>query len=94
MDGSWRTGGFAAEIISTVSEKAFGFLKNAPVRIAFPDAPTPTGWAMANHYYPRAVHIVNSVREMFGEKAVSEEHAESSCHVPLDVPDKAFTGPF
>lgn len=94
VDGAWRTAGFSAEILAVASEKAFKFLRNAPVRITFPDVPTPTSWALANHYYPRAVHIVNSVREMLRKKAVSEEHLEMKCDIPLDVPDKAFTGPF
>ncbi|MBI5741888.1 MAG: alpha-ketoacid dehydrogenase subunit beta [Nitrospirae bacterium] len=94
VDGAWRTAGFSAEVLAATAEKAFKFLKSAPARIAFPDVPTPTSWALANHYYPRAVHIVNTVREMFGKHTLKVEQVEVKCDVPLDVPDKAFTGPF
>jgi pyruvate dehydrogenase E1 component beta subunit len=93
-DGAWRSVGFASEVLATVSEKAFKFLQSPPVRITFPDVPTPTSWALANHYYPRAIDIVNTVRAMFGRNKVTEEQIGISSDIPLDVPDKTFTGPF
>jgi len=92
-DTGWTTMGFSAEIIARVAESSFHFLKNAPVRVALPDCPTPTSPALANHYYPRAVHLVAAARRMLGlavEKSLFHEVAS----VPLDVPDKSFTGPF
>lgn len=92
-DTGWKTVGFGGEIVARVAEKAFSYLKSPPRRLALPDCPTPTTPALAKHYYPRAVHIVATVRQMLGisaDDAVPDEPAD----VPLDVPDLSFTGPF
>ena len=49
---------------------------------------------LANHYYPRAVHIVNAVRSMMGLREQTEQELGVRTELPLDVPDKSFTGPF
>ncbi|MBT9141754.1 MAG: Acetoin:2,6-dichlorophenolindophenol oxidoreductase subunit beta [Syntrophomonadaceae bacterium] len=92
-DTGWQTGGFSAEVVAQIAEEAFSDLKSPPRRVALPDCPTPTTPALANHYYPRAVHIVATIRGMLGLNTDdSLSHLETS--VPLDVPDKSFTGPF
>jgi pyruvate dehydrogenase E1 component beta subunit len=92
-DTAWKTGGFGAEIISQVSEKAFQNLKSAPVRIALPDCPTPTTRALTNKYYPRAVDIAKAAKKMLGHKLTTSSLARQGA-VLLDIPDKSFTGPF
>ncbi|MFA5339986.1 MAG: transketolase C-terminal domain-containing protein [Candidatus Omnitrophota bacterium] len=94
VDGAWRSFGISAEVIALVAEKGCGMLKSAPRRITFPDTPTPTSPALAKYYYPRAIDIVNSVRSMFGFPEKTEEGAGMVSNIPLDVPDKTFTGPF
>ncbi len=94
VDGAWRSVGFASEVMAIASEKAFGYLERPPARLTLPDVPTPTSWALANHYYPRAMDIVNTAREMFGHHTVTEEQMGISSDIPLDVPDKTFAGPF
>jgi pyruvate dehydrogenase E1 component beta subunit len=93
-DAAWRTMGFGAEVVALVAEEAHANLKSAPRRVAFPDIPTPTSPALANHYYPRAGHIVNTVRTMLGLPEETEEALGLLADTPLDVPDKTFTGPF
>lgn len=93
-DAAWRTVGFAAEVLALAAEEAFGDLKCNSRRVTFPDVPTPTSWALANLFYPRAIHIINAVRTMFGLAEKSEEQLGIRHETPLDVPDKAFTGPF
>lgn len=93
-DAAWRTLGFGAEIVARVAEEAYGHLKCAPRRVALPDAPTPTSWALANHYYPRLVDIVNAARTMMGLPEQTEEGLGIRHKAPLDVPDSSFTGPF
>jgi pyruvate/2-oxoglutarate/acetoin dehydrogenase E1 component len=92
-DTAWETGGFSAEIVARVAEKLHGRLRSAPKRVALPDCPTPTTPALANHYYPRAGHIVAVARGMMGlpQDATLPEWPTT---VPLDVPDKNFPGPF
>ncbi len=94
VDGAWRFAGFSAEVLALVSETAFKFLKTAPQRVAFPDAPIPTSGALTEHYYPRVADIVNTVRRIFGFSDKSEDQLGIRKDIPLDVPDKTFTGPF
>jgi pyruvate dehydrogenase E1 component beta subunit len=93
-DGAWRTMGFSAEILAIVAEEACSDLKCNPCRVAFPDVPTPTSPALADHYYPRAIHIINVARTMMGFPEQTEEQAGIKHETPLDVPDASFTGPF
>jgi pyruvate dehydrogenase E1 component beta subunit len=93
VDLGWRTVGFSAEIVARIAEEALSDLKSPPRRLTLPDCPTPTTPALANNYYPRAVHIVTTVMEMLG---LSPDYtlSELRTSVPLDIPDKSFTGPF
>ena len=84
----------SAEIISIVVENAFKHLKKPPCRVTFPDVPTPTSWAIANNFYPRAINILNKVEELLDLPKKSEKEWGLSPTGPLDVPDKSFTGPF
>jgi len=94
VDGAWRSLGFAGEIVALVAERTYGTLKAAPRRVTFPDVPTPSTPALAQHFYPRAVHIVNEIRTMMGLPEVTEEQLGIQHETPLDVPDKGFSGPF
>jgi len=94
VDAAWRTLGFASEVLALVAEEAYASLRSAPCRVTLPDLPTPTSPALANDYYPRAVHVVNAVRAMLGLPEQAEEQLGIRHETPLDVPDKAFTGPF
>lgn len=91
-DTGWRTVGFSAEVLARVAEEALHALKAPPRRVALPDCPTPTTPALANDYYPRAVHLVDAVLEMLGNDRESPDTHVAS--IPLDVPDMSFTGPF
>lgn len=93
-DGAWRSFGIAAEVIALAAEKGCGIFKSTPRRITFPDVPTPTSPALAKYYYPRAIDIVNNVRSMFDLPEKTEEETGMVCDIPLDIPDKTFTGPF
>jgi len=94
VDGACHTAGFAAEIIATVTEKAFSCLKSSPQRLTLPDLPTPTSPALANFYYPRTINIINTARSVFRLPERTEEELGITHDQPLDVPDKSFTGPF
>ena len=94
LDTGWRTGGFAGEIVACVAEKNMKYLKSAPVRITLPDIPAPTSPALANRYYPRAVHILQAIEKMLDIKIEQLEELEKEDTIPHDVPDKSFTGPF
>ncbi len=94
IDSAWGSFGVAAEILALVAEKMHHLLKCAPARITFPDAPTPTSWALANHYYPQVKDIINRVKKMLKLKQENQKRLGTVLNVPLDVPDAAFKGPF
>ncbi len=94
VDGAWESFGVSAEIMALVASNLLASLKCAPVRIAFPDIPTPTSPALAKHYYPRAINIVNRTRQMLKLAEITEEEAGICRGQRLDVPDPTFTGPF
>jgi pyruvate dehydrogenase E1 component beta subunit len=97
-DPDWKTGGFSAELLATITEEAFSSLKAPPVRITYPDRLVPTSWALSNHYYPTAKHISCEILKMMGKPAhaaqLFTEILNQYSQTPMDVPDKAFTGPF
>jgi len=92
-DSGWKTGGFGAEVVARVAEEALGDMKSPPRRVALPDCPTPTSRALTKYYYPRAAHIRTIARQMLG-LAPADEKPQLDESIPLDVPDKSFTGPF
>jgi pyruvate dehydrogenase E1 component beta subunit len=93
VDTGWAAAGMSSEILAIASERAFLSLKSAPRRICLPDCPTPTCPSLADHYYPRAGHIVAAAREMFGLPADDSDLLVPP-NVELDKPNPAFTGPF
>lgn len=92
-DTGWKDVGVGAEIVARVAEEALEDLKSPPRRFGLPDCPAPTTPALADRYYPRAVHIAAAARRMLGLAADETEPDEAS-PIPLDVPDTSFVGPF
>jgi pyruvate/2-oxoglutarate/acetoin dehydrogenase E1 component len=92
-DTGWRSFGISAEIVATVCEELHGELKEAPLRIALPDYPTPTSHALAKYYYPGVHTIVNGAAKLLGKKPLMPEVPEEDSK-KLDVPDTSFKGPF
>ncbi len=85
--------GISAEIVATVLEREFSALQAAPVRIALPDHPCPTSPALADHYYPRANTLVDTILRMLGKECVTSVQPGHALQ-KLDVPDPSFKGPF
>lgn len=68
-DLCWRTGGFSAEVIATVTEKGFTSLRQPPRRVTFPDIPTPSSYVLENAFYPGVDDVVKAVEAMLQESA-------------------------
>jgi pyruvate dehydrogenase E1 component beta subunit len=92
-DQGTLTAGFAAEIVARLTERCFGALEAAPVRITLPDAPLPTTRALANYYYPTIEHIVQACRGVLG-KPTRDPFLDVRPEDKLDVVDEKFVGPF
>lgn len=93
VDNDTMTGGIGAEIISVVAETALDSLHIPPVRIGFPECPSPSSPALSAVYYPRAKDIVKTVMRMMGRE-ISDDSIPPLHAGPLDIPDVSFTGPF
>ena len=61
-----RTCGVGAEIAATVAERAFDALKGPVIRIAGPDAPAPSSYALELSFVPQAPAIVEAARKLVG----------------------------
>lgn len=64
-DVGWKSFGMAAEIIASVSENAFKYLKAPARRIALPDKPAPASRPLEKEYYPYAKNIVDVTLSFF-----------------------------
>ena len=95
VDQATLTGGYAGEIVARVAEKAMSHLKAPPIRVALPDCPTPTTRALSNFYYPTPGHIVAAVQKTLGLPYDEDPFSKiDPAAKNLDVPNKAFSGPF
>lgn len=98
IDNASQTGSIAENIVGRVTMKIFGQLLFAPTIIACPDYPTPTSHALSKRYYPTYKEIAEKVFQMLKkdpaplEKLLQDETAKN--HLPHDIPDPSFTGPF
>ncbi|MEW6329826.1 MAG: transketolase C-terminal domain-containing protein [Pseudomonadota bacterium] len=83
----------ASEIVARVTMELFDQLKQAPVRMAMPDFPSPTSPALSEGYYRRAEDIVAAVGTMLGKDMAPDLIAKTR-KAPHDVPGDWFKGPF
>jgi len=93
LDSGFTTGSVAGEIVARVSMELFDQLKTAPTRLAMPDVPEPTSYALTKGFYVRAPNIAKTILEMMGRDSsfVDDELVEPTPH---DVPGDWFKGPF
>jgi pyruvate/2-oxoglutarate/acetoin dehydrogenase E1 component len=97
-DPTFRTGSLAGELITAVTERAFGRLRSAPQRITLPDYPVPTSHHMTQDYYPDAKVIADAVIDMVGGERQGSVYADLVRSLQKkgwhDVPFIDFSGPF
>lgn len=99
IDSGTLSGGLAAEIIASVTEKSFAHLKAPPQRLALPDYPSPSSPGLTKEYYPDSQTIALKIlgtlkRESEEQKLKDIFQKEQPGDKPHDVPDLSFTGPF
>lgn len=80
----------ASEIVAFASEHHFSALRSAPRRLAMPDHPEPTSFALTKGLHPTAETIANTVAELL--ELPARFTADST--LPHDVPGAWFRGPF
>ncbi len=64
VDTGWKSCSISSEIVALVAERAYGFLRCSPRRIALPDAPCPASQYLEPYYHPNPEMIVQTVEEM------------------------------
>lgn len=93
LDSGFTTGSVAGEIVARVAMNVFDKLKTPPARLAMPDVPEPTSYALTKGFYVRAADIAKKIMEMLG-KDFSEVSNTLVEPTPHDVPGNWFKGPF
>jgi len=63
-DPAWPICSVASEISSVISEKLFGQLKCAPIRINLPDVPAPASTPLEKVFYPDKDTIINKIKSV------------------------------
>ena len=95
VDHSWKTGGVAGEISSTIVERCFESLKSPPVRVTSPDHVVPTSHFVSDHCYNDAEQIAIQVLTMLGyDNKINIVKECLATSTPKDVPNRDFHGPF
>ena len=93
LDSGFTTGSVAGEIVARVAMEKFNVFKSAPARLAMPDVPEPTSYALTKGFYIRASDIAVKVLNMMG-KNNSTVKIDLPEPMPHDVPGEWFKGPF
>ncbi len=63
-EAAWLTGGVGGEIVASVIQQAFTFLKTPPLRVALPDVPAPMSKKLEEKFYISSHDIVRAVRKV------------------------------
>ena len=66
VEETWRTGGFAAEVASSVQEEAFDYLDGPVTRVGGDDIPAPYASALEAASIPNAQRVVEAIEKHFG----------------------------
>ena len=93
-DTAWTGCGLSAEIVARAAEHGMDLLVCPPRRIGLPDCPCPTSPGLSRHYYPLAGDLAATAGAMLGLDPARMAAWREVPDIPLDVPDKSFTGPF
>lgn len=95
LDTAQETLSVAGEVIGRVAQECFSSLKAQPLRVAQPDYPSPTSYALTKPYYRRSEEIVQGVFKMFNRTDFDLKAFTGQRKVPHhDVPGDWFKGPF
>jgi pyruvate/2-oxoglutarate/acetoin dehydrogenase E1 component len=93
LDTGHATGSVASEIIASIAMRCWDSLNHPPVRIAVPDYPEATSFALTANYHPRAEEVAKKIAQMFGI-TLDKKHLHRNKDCPHDIPGDWFKGPF
>jgi pyruvate/2-oxoglutarate/acetoin dehydrogenase E1 component len=93
VDSGFTTGSIAGEIVARVSMERFRYLKIPPARLAMPDVPEPTSFALTKGFYIGSKDIAELSLKILNIKISEKINVldEPELH---DIPGPWFKGPF
>lgn len=94
IDTGAYTGSVSSEIISEICIKNHTMLKVAPIKIAMPDFPEPTSYALTKNFYFDKIKIIRNIKKILRIKKKLNIETEIKKPKYHDIPGKWFTGPF
>jgi pyruvate/2-oxoglutarate/acetoin dehydrogenase E1 component len=97
VDNGWTKYGISSEIISLISEKAFKYLKSAPVRIGVQNHSIASTRELAKFSYLDSSKIVKGVLNVLKKKKNVNniiKEAVNMRQTETDIPYRDFRGPF
>ena len=92
LDTGTLDGSISGEIVSKIVDKMWNTLELKPERLAMPNFPESTSFALTKDYHVTSLNIVDKVSEMF-QIEIHDKSSLKKDH-PHDVPGDWFTGPF
>ena len=66
VEETWRTGGFAGEIVSAIQEQAFDHLDGPVGRVGGIDVPAPYNGKLERAAFPYPERVVRAVEHLYG----------------------------
>ena len=93
LDTGFTTGSVAGEIVAKISIEKFKKLKSAPARLAMPDVPEPTSFALTKNFHVTSKDIIKKVLKILN---IKDRENLRDLNLPKfhDQPDEWFRGPF
>lgn len=95
VDGAWKQGSFASEIITRVCEDTSVQLASHPQRVTYPDFPSPSTPGLTKFYYPTIEKIFLAACKVVQKTDFNiqpvQDYVNKRVH---DIPDANFKGPF
>ena len=92
LDTGFTTGSVAGEIIAKISINKFKKLKAAPDRLAMPDVPEPTSFALTKNFHITSEKIINKVLKIMN---INHKKIKNIKNLKYhDQPGEWFKGPF
>jgi pyruvate/2-oxoglutarate/acetoin dehydrogenase E1 component len=93
LDTGTIMGSISGEIVARVTKDCWNLLMAAPQRLAMPDYPEATSFALTKHYHVRAEHIAMTVCSIISRDVEMSPLLNQRKHFH-DVPGNWFSGPF
>jgi len=76
VDTSWELYGVASEVLATVAEHAFHYLKSPGKRITLPNCPAPVSNSLEKVFYPSSETIYKACLSLMGRKIHSNYNSK------------------